>query len=247
MSHYAQTQPDHVQHFIEFSLAWLEDHHYTLTVDVDMARWARTMAEAVTEPSINPTFNPRFNDLSPANSFWLDIRAGSQTIATSAARHFITDDLLGLMRSMRLWRDPAPIEDGELIVVPPPHMPLISGSVGHEGGLWVHPSHRKRGLSAILPRLTRAFSLRQWNPNWLTGVARRGIGECGIVKWSYGYPHVEPCFEGYFPPTRNYERLYVAYMNRDELIAGLFPNTLPWFQPDGDQKIADAAVRVQQG
>jgi hypothetical protein len=247
MSRYAPQRPEPVQQFIEFALAWLEHRRYTLTVDVDMARWARTMAEAVTEQSVNPSFNPRFSRLSPNNSFWLDIRAGSQTIATSAARHFTTGDLLQLVRSMKLWRETPRPEDGDLTVASPPHMPLICGSVGHEGGLWVHPRHRKLGLSAILPRLTRALCLRQWGTDWLTGVARRGIGECGIAKWSYGYPHVELCFDGYFPPTRGRERLYLCYMNRDELVAGLDPQTLPRFQPHGDQETADAAARIQQG
>jgi hypothetical protein len=247
MWQYAPSEADYVQDFVDFSLAWFERYGYTLVIDVDMARWTELMAQAMTEPAVNPTFNPRFNALSSHNSFWLDIRAGSHTVATSAARHFITEDYFELMQSMKLWRDhPPPTRSGALTMTRPPEMPVICGSVGHEGGLWVHPTHRKRGLSVILPHLTRALCLRQWNVDWQTGVARRAIGECGIVKWGYGMPHVEPCFEGYFPLTQSNERLFIAYMSRGELVAGLEPNTVARLLPDSDQEMADPAIRAHQ-
>jgi hypothetical protein len=245
MWQYAPSETDHAQDFVDFSLAWFDRHGYTLVVDVDMARWATTMARAMTEPAVNPTFNPRFSILSPHNSFWLDIRAGSHTVATCAARCFTTDDYFELMPSMRLWRD-APPPGGPLAMTRPPHMPLISGRVGHEGGLWVHPAHRKRGLSVILLHLIRALSVREWDIDWQTGLARREIGEHGIVQRVYGVPHVEPCFEGYFPVTRSHERLYIAYMSRGELVAGLEPNAAARLLPNCDEEMANPAMRVQQ-
>jgi hypothetical protein len=183
-----QTQPQSdahvVQDFIEYGLEWLQERRYTLAVDVDMAAWARTMTDAVSAASVNPTFNPQYNRLSPHNTFWLDVRAGSHTVATMAARLFITEDYLALKRSMRLWRDEPPSGSGELTLSVPAGMPAIAGHVGHEGGLWVHPEHRKRGLSVILPHLIRALCVRQWDVDWQTGVTRRAIGECGIAKWA---------------------------------------------------------------
>jgi hypothetical protein len=243
----AQTDDDVIQDFVDFSLDWLAERRYTLGIRVDMAAWAATMREAPGMSVVNPTFDPQHSPLSPKNSFWIEVRTGSLTVATSAGRLFVTDDYFELQHSMRLWYDPPHPEHRRLAQSLPPGTPTIGGIVGHEGGLWVHPRHRKQGLSAVLPRFTRAVCLRQWDADWLTGVAQRGIGECGIAKWSYGYPHVEPCFEGYFPPTQRYERLYICYMNRDELLAGLDPQTLPWFQPDGDQQMADAAARMTQG
>jgi hypothetical protein len=236
---------DVVQSFVDFSLAWLDDRNYTLIIDVDMAAWAEIMAGVMSEKSINPTFNPRFNRLSPNNSFWINIRSGSSTIATSAARLFITDDYLELKRSMRLWRDaPSP---RELAICVPNQTPHISGRVGHEGGLWVHPEHRKRGLSAVLPHLNRALCLREWEIEWQTGVTMRGIGESGLAERVYGFPHVVPCFEGYLPLTGRLERLYMTYMSRHELVAGLETDTVARLLPDGHQQMAYAPLLAQKG
>src|SRR5260221_11586988 len=99
---------DTVQDFIDFGLAWLQDRHYTLTIDVDMAAWARTLAKAPSIAVVNPTFDPRWSPSAPDNTFWLDLRAGSQTIAMMAARLFVTDDYLEFKRSTRPWYDPSP-------------------------------------------------------------------------------------------------------------------------------------------
>jgi hypothetical protein len=246
MWQYAPSEADYLQDFVDFSLAWLERYRYTLVIDVDMARWAAVMAQAMSEAAINPTFDPRFNALSPRNSFWLDIRSGSQTIASSAARFLITDDFLELIRSMRLWQQ-SPPADSNLTVVPPAAMPAIAGRIGHEGGLWVHPAHRKRGLSVILPHLNRALCFRQWDIDWQTGIARRAIGESGIATWAYGFPHVEPCFEGHFPLTRSQERLYITYMDRVELLAGLDLRTVSGLLADSDQQTLHQPARAQEG
>lgn len=243
----AQLETDTIQDFIDFSLAWLEQRNYSLTIDTDMAAWAHVMTAAVTAAAVNPTFNPSCNRLSPANSFWLDVRAGSYTIATCAARHFITDDYLALMRSTRLWFDPPRPEDTELALTLPSDMPLIAGSVGHEGGLWVHPEHRKRGLSVIMPHLARALCFRQWDVDWQTGLALRGIGTCGIAKWAYGAPHVVPCFEGKTPLKPYPERLHVVYLSRDELLAGLDLDAVAALLANGDQQARNAPARVKEG
>jgi hypothetical protein len=243
----ALSELDVVQDFIDFSMAWLEGYRYSITINVDMARWVDMMTAAVTAASVNPTFNPSFQKLSPNNSFWIDIREGSHTIAACAARHFITDDYMALKRSTRLWFDPPRPEDVELALALPADMPIICGSVGHEGGLWVHPLHRKRGLSVILPHLARALCFRQWNVDWQTGLALRSIGACGIVKWAYGVPHLIPCFEGKTPLKPYPERLYLAYMNREELLAGLQLDAVAGLLPNRDQETRDAALRVKEG
>jgi len=226
---------DVVQLFVEFSLEWLDNRGYALTVDADLSNWTAVMA-ASTDAFVNPTFDPRHASLSAANSFWLDVRSGSHTIATCAARLFVTDDFLALMRTQRLWQDEPPPELGTLAITARRGMPIIASHIGHEGGLWVHPRHRKRGLSVILPHLTRALCVREWDVDWQTGVTQRGIGERGIARSAYGMRHVEPCFEGYFPPTRSLERLYFAYMDREELIAGLDRDTVAGLLPDRHQQ-----------
>jgi hypothetical protein len=242
-----RTETDIVQSFIDFSLAWLDDRKYTLTIDADLGRWAGVMQTASTNTFVNPAFDPRHSRLTPHNSFWLEVRAGSYTVATCAARLLITHDFLDLMRTMKLWLETPRVSDGELHIAPPLGMPILRGKVGHEGGLWVHPEHRKRGLSAILPHLTRALAYRQWDIDWQTGIARRGIGECGILKSAYGVPHVELCFDGYFPLTQSDDRFFVAYMNRDELVAGLDLNAVATLLPDRHQQPRHTLALVKKG
>lgn len=242
----AQSATDIVQDFIDFSLDWLADRNYTLSVDVDMAAWAKLMSDAPSIALVNPTFDPRFSPLSPENSFWLDLRAGSRTIATSAARLFVTDDYFDLKRSRKLWYDPPRPGDGELAVTVPPDAPAIAGHVGHEGGLWVHPQHRKRGLSVILPHLNRALCFRQWDVDWQTGLTLRGIGESGMAEWAYGFPHVAPCFEGSSPLTGTQDRLFITYMSRAELIAGLDLQAVAGLLPDRHQQPAYPVARAHE-
>ncbi len=235
-------EADTVQSFIEFSLSWLQEGNYALSVDVDMARWAEVTRTTARASFINPAFDPRHSRLSPANSFWLEVRVGSSTIATSAARLLVTNDYWELQRSMRLWYENPP-HHAPLAMLSP-NMPAISGRIGHEGGLWVDPRFRKRGLSVILPHLNRALCFRQWSVEWQTGITLRGIGESGLAERAYGFPHVVPCFEGYLPVTGKPERLYLTYMTDKELITGLRCEAVARLLPDHHGQPIHAALRV---
>jgi hypothetical protein len=243
----ARTNQETVQDFVDFCLSWLEERRYTLGISVNMAAWAATMRRAPGMTLVNPTFDPDHNPLSPKNSFWIDIRSGSSTVAMIAGRLFVTDDYLEVKSSMRLWYDRPRAEHGRLAIGAPSGMPRICGKVAHEGGLWVHPEHRKRGLSTILPHLVRALCLREWDIDWLTGATVRRIGESGIVSWAYGMRHVKPCFEGWFPVTRTRERLFVAYMDRDELVGGLDLDAVTGLLSNSDKQAFDPVPRVQEG
>jgi hypothetical protein len=235
-------ETDALQSFVEFGLSWLQERNYALTLDVDMARWCEVMRTTARSSFINPAFDPRHSRLSPANSFWLDVRFGSSTIATSAARLLLTDDYFELQRSMRLWYENPPHHSR--LAITAPNVPAISGRVGHEGGLWVDPGFRKRGLSVILPHLNRALCFREWSVAWQTGITSRGIGESGLAERAYGFPHVVPCFEGFLPVTGNVERLYATYMSAEELVAALSPEAVARLLPDHYGQPIHAAGRV---
>jgi hypothetical protein len=235
-----------VQDFVDFGVEWLADRKYALSVDIDMLRWAETMARAPSIALVNPTFDPRVNRLSPKNAFWLDVRQGSHTIAMIAARLFVTADYLELKRSLRLWYDTPRPDAAPLRLTVATDMPTIAGNVGHEGGMWVHPEHRKRGLSALLPHLVRAMAFRQWNLDWQTGLALRGVGSSGLVSRAYGMPHVVPCYEGLWPPSGKPDRLYLAYMNREELVAGLDLHRVAALLPNDHAQPVDAVALVHE-
>jgi hypothetical protein len=231
-----------VQSFIDFSLAWLDERQYTLAVDADMAGWVTIMRTTGAE-IVNPSFDPGLSLLTAQNSFWLDIRAGSETIAVSAARLLVTDDMTELMRSMQLWYT-APTQKFEISLASP--IPVIGGRVGYEGGLWVHPRHRGRGLSVILPHLNRALCHRQWSVDWQTGLVHRSLAESGLTGRAYGFPRIVQCSAGYFSVTRKVDPLYLVYMSEAELLRGLDVDTVTRLPAYGNGQARDSVARVQK-
>jgi hypothetical protein len=242
----AKSEPSIIQAFIDFAVTWFEQRNYTLTVDTDMAAWVDVLSNAPSISVITPSHDPRCNALPPSANFWLDIRAGSQTIATSAARLFVTDDILTLMRSRKLWRDRPASDAGELAITPPPDLPNIAGRVGLEGGLWIHPDHRKRGLSVMLPHLNRALCRRQWQVDWQIGITLRSLGESGMAYWAYGFPHGTRFFEGISPITEAYDHLYLVYMDAAELVGGLDLDAVARLLPNSHQKSVNAMASVHK-
>ena len=239
---------DIVQSFVDFSLTWLEARDYTLTIDTDMSNWIAVMAATSADVFVNPTFDPRYSDC-PRPIASGSIFARGLARLRSAPRVFSSPTTSStLMRTQRLWRHEPPPQLGTLAITAPRMMPPIAGHVGHEGGLWVHPQHRKRGLSVILPHLARALSVREWDIDWQTGVTRQGIGECGHRQLGLRHaPHVEPCFDGYFPLTQSRERLYLAYVDREELIAGLDLDTVAGLLPDRHEQTRHPRALIKEG
>jgi hypothetical protein len=237
---------DPIQTFVEFSLRWLEERRYSLVVEPEMARWVEVMRSTAKAGFVNPAFDPAHSRLSPTNSFWIDIRSGSTTIATSAARLLVTDDYMEMKRSLRLWYENPPMEYGNLTLTAV-EVPLISGRVGHEGGLWVHPECRKQGLSVILPHLNRALCLREWDVDWQTGIVHRGIAEHGLARHAYGFPRVVQCSTGYLPVTRKVDPLYLVYLSKAELIAGIDLDAVAQLLPNRDRQPMHATIGVLKG
>lgn len=222
---------------ISFCLEWLGERGYESTVRSVMLKWAQIIANAPGTALVNPTFDPRWNWLTQDTCFWVDVRDGRRTIGLMAARLLITDDFLGLMRSRSLWYDPPTADATPLTITVTTETPRLRGRVGHEGGLWIHPDHRKVGLSVILPHLTRAIAFQRWMVDWQTGVALSGIGKSGLLRSAYGMANVQACYHGPSPvplaqdgdhpgEQRRTETLFLAHMSREELLAGLEPNAI---------------------
>ena len=126
-------------------------------------------------------------------------------------------------------------------------MPLISGRVGHEGGLWIHPEFRKQGLSVILPHLNRAFCLREWDVDWQTGIVHRGIAERGLARYAYGFPHLVQCSTGYLPVTGKVDPLYLVYLSKAELLAGIDLDAVAQLLPNRNREPMHATLGVLKG
>ncbi|MBU0726217.1 MAG: hypothetical protein KJ904_06250 [Alphaproteobacteria bacterium] len=191
----------------------------SLTVETDMSAWVQVMRNAPKMSAVNPTFDPSQSHLHPGNSFWLRVTDNGETIACISNRLFITEDYISLKRSLRLWYDLKPVLIREPInVVIGDHVPHISGRVGHHGGLWVHPDWRGHGLAGLLPRLTRALSMRHFDVDWHCGIALKPIAARGLPLKAYGYPHMDLCIDGYFPVTDQQEEIYMGWITRPEML-----------------------------
>jgi GNAT superfamily N-acetyltransferase len=238
----AATENFDVIDLIDAALDWLGPRGLELAIEPDIAGWAAHMRAAPATKGVNPTFDPRCSRVDRRNSFWVNVLARGETVACGAGRLFETDDYLELKRSLRLWFDREPVPHrGRLELIVPDATPFIAGRVGHEGGLWVHPAHRKRGLSMLVPRLVRAICLGRFAVEWQCGVNFDDLTRSGLPTGAYGFPHCVPCLDGFFPPTGRHERMHMVYMSRAELLS-VQRDTVVRLRTDRDQQAVDAAA-----
>ena len=190
-----------------------------LVAETDMAKWAWTMRSAPQTTGVNPSFDPEKSVLGPENAFWLGLLSAGETIACIANRLFVADDFVELIRTGAIWVDRHPIQFPEPInvVLPVDHV-RISGRIGHHGGLWVRPDWRGRRLACILPRLTRAISMRQFDVDWHCGLTLEPLAKHRVPIKAYGYIRQELCVDGFIPVTNRKERVYLTSITREEIL-----------------------------
>src|ERR1700681_4964478 len=144
---------------------------------------------------ISPLFDPAFSALSPRNSYWIEGRnAAGETVAAQAGRVFFWPDttLKDEIESLRIfYADPARMAvPGETIAMTAPSAAEISGGVVYSGSGWYRPDFRGRALSAILPRISRAYALTRWNTETTVSFVEQSLIDKGVVA-RYGYRRIE--------------------------------------------------------
>lgn len=190
---------------------------YTVTMEFHLGDWADIMANIPDRVMLNPAFDPTHSDLDPSNSFWLRVSDRNGTVAIIADKLVECDDYLVEMAAGRIYyRDPGP----EQTIVLEPNLPMgrYSGRVGCAGGLWVHPRARKQGLSWILPRLVRAYSIQFWDVYRHCAVVFEGTRNAGLVEKVYGFKEIHLMCDGYFPPNERNETIHVIHIDRSSII-----------------------------
>ncbi len=250
-----------VQRAVDALVDKIASLHLSLVVESDfdkLVRFLRSLEGAF----VYPTFDPDRNRF--ANGFWLRvIDEDGRTLACHAQRLFETEDFCDLLSSGRLW-----YEDG----LPAGTLPLdvltlsrrIAGRVAHAGSLWVDPSVRSKGLAVYLPYLSRATCMRNFEVDFYTALVFKKMADSDVPRHSYGYPSIEPCMRGFFPPTGREEDVYVCFMSAQEavdLIRGLprharFPVEIKptlngeigeFAFVDADHQLVDPTAVVSQG
>ncbi len=191
----------------------------SLVVDNDFQGLVRFLQER--NSFVYPSFDPARSTMS-GECFWFRLKdIQGATVASHADRLFETDDFCDLIESGELWfDDPAPRLGGNIIHATRPPVP-IAGKVGHSGALWIDKPYRGQGLSLLLPYLSRSLCLRNFGTDFHTGLVFKNLAESKVPRAYYGYPHVDLCLDGFFPPTAKPEQVYLCWISQAEAIERL--------------------------
>ena len=155
-------------------------------------------------------FNPERTDVGPDNAYWISgENDAGDIVATTAARIYYWPDtnLEEQAVAMLYGRD-----DGQPCIVTTKAAKTIGGVVLSAGGTWVRPDYRKRQLSHILPRVTRAYGLARWPLDWIIGYVTTLLVNKGVAA-GYGSKHF-----GYSVvyPGLPFGELVLAYTSGEE-------------------------------
>ena len=167
---------------------------------------------------INPSFDPRHSTLTPDTSFWTQLLdSGGRAIACDAYRLFQVPDFADHIRTLQFLYEHVPSDMAPLTLSLPPDAPLFAGRVGHAGGMWINPRHRKRGLSFLLARMHRAIAMRRFDPDWECGLLFGDLAATGQQFHGFGYTRSMLCFDCHHPATNQQERAFLTAISREEM------------------------------
>jgi hypothetical protein len=177
-------------------------------------------------PRLTTMYDPRYcpRGLAPDRAFCLLGRdARGEVVATQAARVYIVDDdtLYDQAVSLRIfYDDPEHMKaPGERCEVTASVARTLRGKLLINGAVWYHPTYRKRELSKIIPRISRAYAFTHWQIDYSMGLAMEGPTRGGVID-SLGYPHREWGLQLIDAPNGS-PRCCFAWMSATELIEDL--------------------------
>lgn len=172
---------------------------------------------------MSPMFDPEQSNLRIDSAFWLEAYDDhGDTVATHAARLFDCPDttVVEEIRSLRVfYEDPAPhIAEGETVDFDGGPVAHIRGRTVYGGALWVRPDYRRRGLTTIMPRISRAYAFTRWDNDFHWSFVEPKTHTFGVPHAS-GPFHVEETmpvmlrlqFRGLFPS-------FVMWMSTEEML-----------------------------
>ncbi len=179
---------------------------------------------------MSPIFDPEQSNLRIDSAFWLEAYDDSgATVATHAARLFDWPETTAVdeIRALRVfYEDPAPhIAAGESVEFDGSAVSHIKGRTVYGGALWVRPDYRRRGLTTILPRISRAYAFTRWGTDFHWSFVEP-------KTHTFGVPHASGPFhvEQGMPITLRLQ------------FRGLFPSYLMWMSTEEMLEDAEAVV-----
>jgi hypothetical protein len=146
-----------------------------------------------------PAFDASYGGIDAQCGYWLIGRNDEGEIVSTQAAHFYAmgeETLADYLTSLRLfYPDPERQKNpGESCSVQSPSASLIKGRVVFSGSTWIRPDYRGRDLPKILPRISRALALTNWNTDFTISLVTQALVDKGVAK-AYGYSRVEPGVE----------------------------------------------------
>ena len=190
---------------------------------------------------VNPTFDPQHSDLSP-DDFWLNlVDASGATVACSAERCLQTDDFAALVAAGRIWYRGGFGDIGGPASIPTlPLVEPIAGRVSASGSTYTVSAWRRQGLALVMSWYTRLISFRDLNVTANTGFVRQSLAQTTVPSQSYGYDRIEKIIDGYFPPQRGPETLFLCSIDHDGMARRVL--TLP-HHPTNPMRLGAVASR----
>src|SRR5579864_4073666 len=175
--------------------------------------------------SLIPTVSPEFNDMSRHKAFWLKgacARTGEVVLARAARCYDLPPgrtmhDLLLDMRIFYDWPDQA--RPYEHIVSHCMTPRAITGRFAFSVAGWHHPSVRKLNLSAVAPRVVRAWAYNEWAPSLFTSLVEDHATE--KATRSYRMRNQETGIHWIGGPMHEHLELTLLWMRPQELLGTL--------------------------
>ena len=142
-----------------------------------------------------PTYDVRCNTIGSDDAFCIMGCDGhGKVVATHAGRLFNLKlgNFHDLAQSLHLmYEDPnGSKRPGETCVVTAKAAQSIAGSVVFSGAAWYHPDYRGKGLSRIVPILSRAYAFTHWNMDYLVAMMSEGVVRGGMTERT-GYTNID--------------------------------------------------------
>jgi hypothetical protein len=168
---------------------------------------------------VNPTYHPQYSDLGKED-FWVRILDESgKTVACSAERTVYTNDFRMMVARGTIWYRNGFSDVGEPGVIPITSTPeLLRGKIGTSGCAYTLAEWRRHGLAMVTTWLSRLVSFRDFGTGVNTGFVRHSLAQTSVPRASYGYDHIECIINGYFPPQRGTETLYLCWIDRPSMV-----------------------------
>lgn len=186
---------------------------------------AANRANSDTWRPILSIFDPAVSDISPEASLALIGRnAAGEIVATQAARLYdwTQSNLKIESESLRIfYRDPETQKrPGERCVVTAPAAETIFGRCVYSGAVWFRPDYRKRWLTGILPRISRALAYTRWSSDLTCTFMHERIIAGGTAA-RVGYKNVDYAVTLHNAPIADYYPFGLLWIRTDEMLADI--------------------------